>query len=202
MMNPFKHFTYFNIGIIEDSVESCLTNFEDLFKKGLITVEQSQKLDFTSVCSNPSLEYNPEERRFLIYEPLSNPNKTVFFPNIKDGWYTALYNYTRLFNKNSYLLGFTVNNKEQDPAYSFRHFKSTENEVRERVVYLIKEDNWKFYQHSTPLEIEETGNYIKRRKTDRLNNEIISSYMKKAGYDLATEDFYKSNKLTYLIKYK
>jgi len=202
MNNPFEIYNQFSIGIIEDTLENCCQNFKELLKKGSVNVAELKEVNFYAVCDTPDLQNTPDESRFLLYEPLTNENKTVFFSNLNDGWYTAVYNYSRLFYVNAYLPGFTIRKDHPEPAYFFRYFQRADKEVIERIVYLIKEGKWTFYEQSTPLEVENTGNYLKRKKVERINNEIILSYLKKAGYDLLNESFYRTSKTAYLIKYK
>lgn len=201
MSNPFNLYNQFKIAIINDSIDSCIENFKVLLKKGYVEIEKSDKVDFQNVCITPDLEYRPTESRFLLYEPLSNPSQTVFFTNYVDGWHTAVYNYSRLFNKQVFLLGFTMNKSKYEPAWFFQYLQSAGKEVNERVVYLIKEGKWVFYEKGDPLPIEEVSNYSKRYKKDRLNNEIIFGYLKSAGYDLQNDEFYKTNKKVHLCKY-
>jgi hypothetical protein len=201
MSSPFQLYNYFNIGIIEDKLDNCRTNFQELLRKGNLEVHVVDEIELSSVCATADLEYNPSQRKFLLYEPLSNPNITVFFSNLVDGWYTAVYNYTRLFHKNAFLLSFTVHTGQASPAYFFRYFNNNGGEVEERVVHLIKEDRWAFYESGKPIDIEDTANYSKRFKSERLNNEVILTYLKKAGYDLTQEVFYKSNKEAYICQY-
>ena len=202
MTNPFNFYNQFSIGIIEDFIENCCQNFNELLKKGTVDVTKMKDIDFKAVCDTPDLQNTPNESRFLLYEPLANKNKTVFFSNLSDGWYTAIYNYTRLFYKNAYLPGFTTMKDHPEPAYFFRYFQSVDKEVKERTVYLIKENKWSFYEQSTPLEVENTANYLNSRKLNRLNNNIIISYLNNAGYDLLDESFYKTRNTIYLIKYR
>jgi len=196
---PFQLYDQFNIGIIDDSVENALGNFEKLLKRSFVEVSDVKNVDFTNVCKAGSLEYNPVERKFLLYEPLSNPGKTVFFSNLVDGWYTAVYNYVRLFYKGAFFPSFTIDEINNKALYRFSRFKVSSNEVEERVVYLLKDNRWVFFERGIPLEIENMDNYIKRNKIERLDNEIIIGYLKKAGYDLMKSAFYQTEKKGYLF---
>lgn len=198
---PFQLYNQFHLGIIDDTIENCLQNFKKFLDKGSVETVAMTAIDFSAVCETRELEYSPTERKFLLYEPLLNPRKTVFFSNMVDGWYTAVYNYTRLFKKDVFFPGFAISKGRFEPAYFFRYFKSVNGEVEERTVYVMKENRWIFFESGTPLEIELTKNYSKKRKTERLNNEIIIGYLKKVGYDLTQESFYQTNKEAYLVKY-
>ena len=207
-MTPFNKYNYFKLSLIDDSVENVLKNFkhylsekDDDFK----SIAKS-KLDFDLICDKSELDYSGDFK-FLLFEPKTNVGKTVFFTNLRDGWYTAVYNYARLFKKQVYQIGVTVNRKlKEHPAYFFiKFFYDDKDEFQERVVHLIKENKWTFYENSDnvkPLEIETTQLYTYKRKTDRLNTDIILDYMNKAGFNLTDEDFFKPNKVVYYCKWK
>jgi hypothetical protein len=72
-------------------------------------------------------------------------------------------------------------------------------QIKERTVHAIKEDRWVFFSSDNPLAIEDTDNYSKRKIKDRINNQIIIGYLKKAGYDLTDDNFFKSNRNTILF---
>jgi hypothetical protein len=103
-----------------------------------------------------------------------------------------VYNYTRLYKKNASQVGFTIDDSMKYPAYFFTFFCNSNDEVLERSVHAIKEDKWVFYATGTPLVIEETGNYLKRKIKGRINNGIILDYLLKAGYDLKDNNFYNT----------
>ena len=212
-MTPFYKYNYFKLSIIDDNVENVFKNFkqyltdgDDNFKGDDFKSEVAVKVDFDLVCNKPELDYNGDFK-FMLFEPLTNPDKTVFFSNLSDGWYTAVYNYARLFKKDIYQIGLTTNKKlKQYPAYFFvKFFYNDRDEFQQRVIHLIKENSWTFYENSEkvkPLEIETIENYSAKRKIDRLNNEIIFDYMKKAGFDLTGTNFFKTNENVYYCKWK
>ena len=101
----------------------------------------------------------------------------------------------------------TINKKlSQYPAYFFvKFFYSDKGEFQQRVVHLIKEYNWTFYENSKEvkaLEVEIIENYKLKRKTDRLNTEIILDYMNKLGYNLTDDDFFKTNRKVYYCQWQ
>ena len=206
-MTPFTKYNYFKLSIIDDNIENVFKNFkqylsenDDKFKS-----QTKNKIDFELICDNAELDYNGDFK-FMLFEPLTNPNKTVFFTNFSDGWYTAVYNYARLFKKDIYQVGLTTSKKlKQHPAYFFiKFFYSDKDEFQQRVVHLIKENTWTFYENSDkvkPLEIETTENYNLKRKTDRLNTEIILGYMNKLGFNLTDDNFFKTNNVVYYCKW-
>ena len=193
MKTPFQLYEYFKISIIQDKLENVSRNFTSQLKDFKLKKKVLAKVDFKKVCSVKRI-FNSDKVKFILFEPLTNPNVTVFFPNFPDGWYTLVLNYPRLFNKNAFQAGFTVGNTKKYPAYFFHYFFSGNGENWQRTVQAIKEDKWIFFDGGTPLAIEDISNYRKRKITDRINNEIIIGYLKKAGYDLTNDAFFKPKK--------
>jgi len=199
MENPFQLYDFFQISIIEDSIDNVIKNVTTMLNDSQLTKEDVKSLDFKNVCSERTIPYNPTKRKFILFEPTSNPRTTVFFPNLTDGWYTLLYNYTRIYKKNVFKAGFTTNDMIQHPAYFFKYIYIDNDNLIERSVHAIKEDKWVFLTNSAPLAIEDSTNYFKRKIVDRLNNKIILDYLQKAGYDLRNDEFFKTSKSISLI---
>jgi hypothetical protein len=57
----------------------------------------------------------------------------------------------------------------------------------------MREDpSWEFYQRGELRSFEDPANYKKRRIADRLNREILLTYLGKLGWDLANPKFWTS----------
>ena len=194
MKTPFQLYDYFKISIIQDNIDNVAENLNTLLSDISLAKKDITDVDFKKICSVKTLPYHSNKIRFIIFEPSTNPGVTVFFPNLVDGWYSAVYNYTRLNNKSAFQVGFTIDDTKQYPAYFFQFFFMDKRQIKERTIYAIKEDKWVFFAGGKPLAIENTDNYLKKRIKDRINNEIIIGYLKKAGYDLTDDNFFKSNR--------
>ena len=207
-MTPFDKYDFFKLSIIDDNIDNVFRNFRqylsdkaDDFKSSI-----SRNIDFDLICDKPYLDYNGDFK-FMLFEPLTNPKTTIFFSNARDGWYTAVYNYARLYKKDIFQIGFPVDkNLKNNPAYFFTKFQyNDKSEFEQRVVHLIKENNWTFYENSDivkPLFMENMEYYKSKRKTDRLNKEIIIEYLNKAGYDLTDKNFFQTNNNVYYCKWQ
>lgn len=193
MKTPFQLYEYFTISIIQDKIENVSKNFSLQLKDFRLKKKALTKVDFKKVCSVKRI-FNSNTVKFILFEPLTNPDVTVFFPNFPDGWFTLVLNYPALFKKNAFQVGFTVDKTRKYPAYFFHYFFSKNGQNMDRTVHAIKEDKWVFFEGGTPLAIEDISNYTKRKITDRINNEIIIDYLQKAGYDLTNEVFFTSRK--------
>ena len=51
-----------------------------------------------------------------------------------------------------------------------------------RTVYAMLDNDWVFFEKGDPLPFEEVAHYRARRKRDRLNVDIVSSYIARSGY--------------------
>ena len=207
-MTPFNKYDFFKLSIIDDNIDNVFKNFRQYLSDNVDDFKSSVSniIDFDLICEKPYLDYNGDFK-FMLFEPLTNPDKTIFFSNLSDGWYTAVYNYARIYKKNIFQIGFTVNQKSKNsPAYFFTKFQyNDKNEFEQRVVHLIKENNWTFYENSDkvkPLVIENMEYYKSKQKTDRLSKEIIIEYLNKAGYDLKDKNFFKTNKNVFYCKWQ
>jgi len=206
-MTPFAKYNFFKLSFIDDNLESVLANFKRYLMQAddKLVINRKNEIDFELILGKS--ESDRDEFKFMLFEPLTNEGTTIFFSSFDDGWYAAVYNYSRIFKTEIYQIGITVDHKQQTyPAYFFYNFRYNKSgELEERAVQLIKEENkWTFYENSDkvdPLAVENTQNYFQKRKSDRLNTEIILDYMTKAGYDLKHADFFKTNKPVYYCKW-
>jgi hypothetical protein len=71
------------------------------------------------------------------------------------------------------------------------------NGVRKRIVRALYDMKWTFYETGEPLPFEDIENYKKRKITDRINKDIITSYLLKIGLDINSADFYRTNRTFY-----
>jgi hypothetical protein len=194
MQTPFQLYDKFKLSIIQDSIDNVANNMNSLLSDMALSKKELTKVNFKKVCQAKNILYKSNKIKFILFEPSTNPGVTVFFPNFSDGWYTAVYNYTRLYNKSAFQVGFTIDNAMEYPAYFFNFFFTDKGQIKERTVHAIKEDKWVFFAKDNPLAIEDVDNYSKKKIKNRINNEIIIGYLKKAGYDLTDNNFFKSNR--------
>jgi hypothetical protein len=207
-MTPFEKYNFFKLTIIEDSIENVLLNFTKYLSEDsrILKSSTSDAIDFDVICNSTILDYNGDFK-FMLYEPQTNPEKTVFFSNLLDGWYTAVYNYARIFKKDVFQIGLTVDNNLDDyPAYFFSKFSyNDKNEFEERVIRLIKETNWDFYENSdlvAPLHFENVNYYRAKRKTNRLSKEIILEYLNLLGYNLKDINFFETKNVVFYCNWQ
>lgn len=198
MKTPFELYEAFKIAIIDDPIANVEKNLKKFLHDMPFKKMQLNSVAFNKVCRTKTIPYSPNKTKFLMYEPITNPGTTIFFSNMVDGWYTFVYNYARLYRKRAFILGFSISDTIEYPAYSFDNFYYHKGKFFERHVHALKEEKWIFVAQGKALDIEDKRNYSRKQIKDRLNNSVLINYMRKAGYDLTDSIFYNSGRKSLL----
>lgn len=133
--------------------------------------------------------------KFMIWEPKTQPGKTVFFSNKIDGRQTLIYKLSNMLNLLTISIAFSNGrpNKDDNPAYIFNYYDFTKKIKIERTIYNIKEQyKWVFYQNGEVQPFEDMTNYDNKIKPKRFNNEIILDYLKKLNINIEDNQFWES----------
>lgn len=161
--------------------------FEDFEKVSKFCLEYFEKEKIQISTSELSISYlsmleqqggGAHLPKYLFFR--SDPkNVTFFISNYLDG----LVNFTNFIGKGLKVrtINISILSEVDYPKYSYQN---TETGLEARVVQLVKDTKWEFYQSGRPLSYEKVENYLKRNKKERLNSEIIQSYLKEEGIDL------------------
>ena len=76
----------------------------------------------------------------------------------------------------------------RDDFYCFQSYQ----QGKERVVYLMKDTKWIFYEKGERLAWEQSDMYAKRRIRDRLNEPMLLDYLLQVGLNARDSLFYHS----------
>ena len=121
----------------------------------------------------------------FFYRPLNAPDFVCMRTPLEDGWQT-------LFNVLSLELGvesYRISaSSGRDDFYCFQSYQ----QGKERVVYLMKDTKWIFYEKGERLPCEQSDMYTKRRIRDRLNEPMLLNYLLQVGLDARDSLFYHS----------
>ena len=167
-----------------DSLESFKNVVTEIFKRefcekrAYIKEEELKISDFY----NPYVGGNHDDV-FCFWKSSNYKNRIFFISNSSDGRYT-LCNVIHEKLGCEYL-SCSLSNEKEYPFYCF-HYTFASGE--ERVVMAYKEDKWVFYTKGSLLDIEDERLYKRRSIKDRLNNDIIISYLKKLNIDISLID--------------
>lgn len=128
----------------------------------------------------------PSEGAF--YYPCINDSKLIFLSNLSDRWDSLLYCLSKQ-NKSGYLLFRLMMGEYPLMEMSFIELGKTV-----RLIRVMKENKWIFYEVGEPLWFEENESYSKRRIADRITYVLLLSYSKKNGIDFDSHAFFKTEK--------
>ena len=121
----------------------------------------------------------------FFYSPLNSPNFVSMVTTIEAGWYTLFNALSLDMNGESYRI--SVSDKGGE-FYSFQSYQRG----KERVVYVMEELKWTFYERGERLPFEQSDAYAKRRVRDRLNEPMLMDYPLKVGVDARHSSFHYS----------
>jgi hypothetical protein len=146
------------------------------------------------------LEYNPKNLKILLWEPKLKPGSTVFVSNLIDGSDSLINILSNKYDKETYKIFITIDNKVKYPAYLFSYKRNN----FERSVRAAFEDKWIFSQKGIPLPTEDKGVYKKKKIKDRVNRQVITSILNREGWDIEDGLFWKpmSGLTSILLNYR
>ncbi|WP_347253773.1 hypothetical protein [Leminorella grimontii] len=150
--------------------------------------EPSHHLDFIKNVKLPIQKGGKELSTGVFYYLCDNDNKLIFTSNLSDGWNSLLYCISRQ-NKSNYLL-FRIHQGE--PPLMEMSFVEAGNTVR--LIRVMKESKWEFYEIGAPLWFEQKEHYSHRKISDRVTYELLLSYSIKNGVDFTSPNFFRTQK--------
>ncbi len=127
-------------------------------------------------------------------------NQTAMYGNQSDGFYTTCYvlNLRYGYDVTQICLTLDPEIKIDDEVYDMRLFCHIGKEHEKRLVRVMQDPRWDFYEIGEPFPFEQTEKYKERIKKKRLTNDMILDYAEAMGYDVRNPDFWKSDNATYL----
>ena len=172
-----------------------IENYEDFFYKILFPVtarsfpiEYYKQEDLPLIC---------EDDDFLKYQSCTYVQKNslvIFLNNLRDGNF-FLVNYIAQ-TANIRAAHIYIDDEKPYPGYYLAYYENQ----KERVVYNIKENRWKFYHTGDPAFFEEGDAYEEKRIPDKFNKEKILLFCKRMGINLEDEDFFKPASSVFCIR--
>lgn len=145
-------------------------------------------LNFIEHIKLPIQKGGRESSSGVFYYPYNNDNKLIFISNLSDGWDSLLYCISKK-NKSSYLL-FRIHQGE----YPLMEMSFIEAGNTVRLIRVMKESKWEFYETGAPLWFEQTEHYTRRKISDRVTYELLLSYSIKNGVDFTSPNFFRTKK--------
>lgn len=112
----------------------------------------------------------------------------VQYSNYEDGLISLSTQISNNLNEPFYQFSFS-NPDCLDKKFSMERY--TNGEIS-RVVYVMQDPKWKFYEQGEILSFEDITNYEKKRIPSRLSKEIIIEYCARLGFEITSNNFWES----------
>lgn len=144
------------------------------------------------------VRYTTPVKKMVLWSPCDN--HTAVYGNQSDGFDT-LCNILHLrygFDITQICLTLDPENKIDNEIYDMRLFYHIGKDNSMRMVRVMQDPRWDFYEIGEPFPFEQTEKYKERIKKKRLTNDMILDYAEAMGYDVRNPDFWKSDNATYL----
>ena len=138
----------------------------------------------------------------VLWQPM-NTNGTVLFGNEQDGFdsMTWLLNRINKFEMTRIALDLDIENDE--PEYGMYHsFQHMYADGTERMVRVMWDDRWDFYEEGEPMPFEQIERYSQRLRRKRLTNDMVLDYAKALGWNLRDPAFWTSDRDAWYISVK
>ena len=142
----------------------------------------------------------PRYAKMVLWSPIDG--QTVISGNQSDGFHVLCHILSRRYGYNIVMVSLTtdldnrINNEEIYQCRYFHYLGKSDSD--ERLVRVMQDPRWDFFEIGEPLPFEQTEKYTERIKKKRLANDMILDYVEAMGYDVRNPDFWKSDNAVYL----
>jgi hypothetical protein len=144
----------------------------------------------------PQQEYNPRRKGVDLW-PIG-PKRTVFFPNLTDGWLTLQMMVVDRIGCEAAALRVSAS----DADYPIVELSIYRQSRQPRIIRAMRDDpHWQFHTSGDPLTFEEPRQYEERRIRDRFTLNTLSSYLRKLGWNIADGSIWKPTSVISRIRW-
>jgi hypothetical protein len=148
------------------------------------------KHDISLAYVNVAERDTTRPQRVIFWEPRIHPGKTVFMGVFHDGMSHSAFRLSQ--NSPHTWINVRIYDDFDYPGCFFDYY-ADHRRIQRRVMACKDDEGWDFAQEGPVLPFENPSYYRSRLKKDRLNREIITEYMKKAGFKIAEEGFWQTD---------
>lgn len=127
--------------------------------------------------------------KFAVWRPSNMFFGSVLIPNYGD----ELIQLMRHLNRRFKIRYFSAHLSQDHKAEGTCRFEHADESGTTRVVHVILDSGWQFYEKGAILPFENRVHYEKRRIVDRLTPAIVIEYLACLGWNLEDKAFWKSN---------
>ncbi|WPG37672.1 hypothetical protein [Variovorax sp. EBFNA2] len=136
----------------------------------------------------PSQSYSGENSTMLLWQPEAAPQLTAFMPHAASSdYFFRSYCARFLFNV------VEVRSTDEQVADQINSFEVHAEGKLRRMVRVMKDDHWDFFQEGNPLGFEQTARYASRLLKDRLTRDLVLDYLEAWGAPVREEAFWRTS---------
>lgn len=157
------------------------------------TVEQ-KALNIHNILKNDLANSGVLNRRIAIWPVSGQINKSVYLCNCMDGCITIV----NALKLSSDFIRIRVSRPDANSVMN--EFEHKKDGVTRIVHSYWDSDKWVFFETGEILPFENPEYYKRRKKSDKINYEIINEYLEANGWLLNEESFWQSDIATYFIE--
>lgn len=168
---------------VEDVILDVLSQLKKEFRRAMLPLNV-----YDVYCKDPPAG-GAHPFKLVVYTPCSCPSSTVFISNRRDGWNSFCYLMAERHKKFQIQVTSTSNHAK----YPKNMFQTWHDGRSSRIVMALRDDDkWKFSERGETQPFEENGLYLHKLIKERMNRNIIISYLNKIGYHVDSAAFWES----------
>ncbi len=188
-MTTIGDYDFLVIALFNATLKRVVNTTEKILQESSIEFNnEKRQLELAWVYRKSPPAGGAHATRSLFYEPETVTGTTAIIANLEDGWMTMC-NLLAKQIPGQHLLARTA----IDTEYPVTDFEIWKNGESARYVQALREEpNWVFFERGEVQAFEEPSNYKKRLIKNRLNRDILISYIAKLGWDLTNPVFWCS----------
>lgn len=126
--------------------------------------------------------------RFAVWQPSNLSFGSVLVPNYGD----ELIQLMRHLNKRFQIRYFSAHLSRDHRKEGICRFEHADETGTVRVVHVILDSGWEFYEEGAVLPFENPIFYQQEKIAERLTPSVVLQYLKVLGWDLKSEEFWES----------
>ena len=145
-------------------------------------------LDLKRICLPAPPKGGIHLPQFTVWQPENMLFGSVLIPNYRDGLIQLMRHLNKQFEI-QYFSAFLSKDYKKEGFCTFTH---SINCGEKRVVQVIRDPKWKFFESGRILPYENIVHYRQRIISNRLSPVIIQEYLDSLGWNLDSEKFWRS----------
>jgi hypothetical protein len=147
-----------------------------------------QPLDLKKIYFPSPPKGGTHRERFAVWQPSNVSFGSALVPNYGD----ELIQLMRHLNRRFKIRYFSTHLSQDHKKEGLCRFEYSDEGGATRVVHVILDSRWKFYERGNILPFENSLYYQQRNISERLTPTIVQQYLKSLGWDLESKAFWKA----------